>query len=111
MLTPEHRLPCASRAEPRRLRSGNELIVIFRRLLQLPERGEIVLDPKLRAGFLEEDLDVGPRLDGLVAVELVHRNLAELALLRVVIQVAAEHHRAGFGELQKENLVRGRMSR
>ena len=91
--------------------SAGPLVILRRLLLQFRMRVEVVLDPELRAGAREELLDRLSRRARLLFVELERRQPVQRALLRIVIQVARQHHAAGLRELHEEHLMAGRMSR
>src|SRR5271170_5110511 len=68
------------------------LIVVSWGLLLLVEIREIVLDPKLCAGLLNESFHGSAAREGLVPVELKRRSLIRVALFLVVVQVAREKY-------------------
>src|SRR5207302_10356524 len=69
----------------------------------------IVLNPKLRARFLQESLDRSSAGSGLIAVEIGLWNVVLGALLWIMIQIAREQYGARFAQFQKKNLVAWRV--
>lgn len=62
-----------------------------------------MLDPQLRAGLLEEGFDGNARRCGLIHVELGSGEAVQLALLRIMIQIAADQYGTGLGEPEKQD--------
>src|SRR4029450_8343959 len=99
--------------------SGNAgMLILLRslveggRLLELRVGDEVVFDPQVRFGLLKILLDRHTRSSRLLYIELVlRRRPVKLPLLRIVIQVSAQHHPPGRREFQDEHLVPGCMSR
>ena len=60
-----------------------------------------IWNPKLGTGLLQERFNRRSRRNGLLGIELGCRDLFQLALLRIMIEIAAQHNGAGFLELQK----------
>lgn len=71
--------------------------------------GCVMLDPELRARFFQERFDGGSRGDGLLDIEFGGGQAIEFALFGIVVQVAADEHRAGVRQPEKEHLMTGRM--
>ena len=70
------------------LSSPRDLLVILRGLVELGVGVDIVLDPKLSAGLLQESLDCRSGYSGLIFVELPDRKTVQFALLRIMIEIA-----------------------
>jgi hypothetical protein len=70
-----------------------------------------VLDPELRAILFYELFDHRPAPGGLLLVGVEGRNLLERDLFGIVIEIARQQHVPGVGELEKQRLVPGRMTR
>src|SRR5208282_3474159 len=85
-------------------------LVVCGRLFELGIPDQIVLNPKLSVGLLQKRFDGDAGRDGLVRIEFGGGDKLALPLLRVMIQIAAEHYWPGLRELQKQDLMAGRMA-
>src|SRR5579864_6525610 len=81
------------------------LLVVARGLLLFVEIREIVLDPELRAGLLDESLYRSAARERLVVVELKRRGFIGVALFLIMIQVSGQHDRPGFSQLYIYHLM------
>src|SRR5882762_7712978 len=81
------------------------LLVELWRFLQFRVADEIVLDPKLRARFLQEGVDRHSTRTSLLLVELERRDSIQGFLRRIVIEIAGQYDPAGLGQLHIQNLV------
>src|SRR5437016_563115 len=84
---------------------GRRLFVKGRGLLLLVEICEIVLDPELRAGLLNESLHHIAAGERLVTVELKRRSLVGVALFLIMIEIASQQNRSGFCQLYIKDLM------
>ena len=80
---------------------GRDLFVKRRRLPELRIGREVVLNPKLSLHVLQKCLEGCSGRDGLCGVEFSRRDPIQLPLLRIMIEIATEHNRAGFRQFQK----------
>src|SRR5215510_12110207 len=87
------------------------LVVIFRRLLELRARQRIMLDPELRFCILNECFDRLAALCGLLLVEVETRNNLQFQFFGIVIEIARQKNGSGFGKLQEQRLMSRRMAR
>src|SRR5258705_10395506 len=81
------------------------LLVELWRFLQFRVAVEIVLDPKLRARFLQEGVDRHSTRTSLLLVELECRDAVQGQLRRVVIEIAGQYDAAGLSQLHIQNLA------
>src|SRR6266516_1217542 len=79
------------------------LVIKLRRLLELGICCEVMLNPKLSAGFLQERFDGRSGCDRLVGIEFGGRNLLQLSLFWIMIKIAAEQDRSSLREFQKQH--------
>src|SRR3984893_18260750 len=79
--------------------------------LPLDPSGVIVLNPQLRVVLLQEFFDHRAALRGLFPVGVEGRNFLVRDLFRIVIEIARQQDVPGVGELEKQGLVPGRMTR
>src|SRR5258705_1583267 len=79
--------------------------------LPLKPGGVIVLDPQLRVVLFHEFFDHLAALRGLLPVGVEERNFLVRDLFRIVIEIARQQDAPGVGELEKQGLVPGRMTR
>src|SRR5947207_1538778 len=70
-----------------------------------------MLDPQLRLGILNECLDHLTALRSLFLIEVKTGNNLQFELLGIMIEIARQKNRSGFGELQEQRLVSGCMAR
>src|SRR5579884_3238516 len=94
-----------SRSETVYCGSRRRSLVKGRGLLEPGVADKIVLDPQLRAGLLQEYFQFGPGGRSLLLIEFGYRQAVQRALLGVVIEISAQHHRPGLLQLQKQGLV------
>jgi hypothetical protein len=86
-------------------------VVKRRRDLPLGPGRVIVLNPHLRVVLFHEFFDHLAALRGLLPVCVEVRNLLVRDLFGIVIEIARQQDVAGVGELEKQGLVPGRMTR
>src|SRR5499425_257362 len=79
--------------------------------LPLNPGGVIVLDPQLRVVLFHKFFDHLAALRGLLLVGVEGRNFLVRDLFRIVIEIARQQDVPGVGELEKQGLVPGRMTR
>ena len=88
---------------------GRRLFVVGWGLLLLVEIREIVLDPELRAGFLNECLHRSAARERLVTVELKGWSFVCVALFLIMIQIAGQQDRPALCQLYIKDLMPGRV--
>ena len=86
------------------------LFVKFGGLAKRAHGVEVMLNPELGTGLLQEGFDHGARGEGLLRVVFGGGNKIRFALFGIVIEVAAQDDRAGFRELQEKDLMAGRVA-
>ena len=79
--------------------------IISRRFVQLLEKRELMFNPELCAGLLDQSLDSIHRRQGQVPVNIELRNTPILATYRKVVEVAGEHDRTAVCQVDEQNLV------
>src|ERR1700730_18569011 len=92
-------------------RAGRLLFIVLGGLPQFCVAREVMLDPQLRVRLPDVVVDHCAAGDGLLLVELERGHPSQLALLRIMIEVASQHDVAGLGEFQDQRLVAGRVAR
>ena len=60
---------------------------------------DVVLDPELCAGTLQEGIDGNAGGAGLDGIELEDRDAVQFPFLGVMVEIAGENDAAGFGEI------------
>ena len=87
-----------------------KLLVEFRRFIQLLKAHEIVFDPERRVVFRDECFDFFHRCLSHIGIEVKLGNVAFLATHTKVIEVARENNGAGFGKVEEQYLMTGRVA-